>query len=153
MIDVKHLFDTVGATKELNYEFDYSDYEFESTKPFTTPVKVVGEISNRAGVTSARFSVDFTAVFQCDRCLSEFEQDFSLNGNYVLTENDSDDLDEEKYILCTNGEFNLEEAVLFMILLNMPSKHLCNENCKGLCFKCGQNLNDGDCKCGTQDNE
>lgn len=153
MIDVKHLFDTVGSKYEIDENFDFSDYELDGICPFKIPIKVVGEISNRAGVTSARFSVDFTAVFQCDRCLSEIEQDFSLNGNYILTEDNSDDLDEEKYIFCENAEFNLEEAVLFMILLNMPSKHLCGENCKGLCCICGKNLNDGDCGCGTQDNE
>ena len=153
MIDVKHLFDTVGSVKEIDLTYDYSDYDLNGYKPFTTPVQVIGEISNKAGVTSLKFTAKLTAVFQCDRCLNDVEQDFSFSGDFILTEDSSADLDEEKYILCENGELNLKEAVLFLILLNIPSKHLCKKNCKGLCYNCGKNLNDGDCECGTQDND
>ena len=153
MIDVKHIFDTPGMVKEIDLEYDFSDYELEATMPFCNPIKIKGNVSNKAGVTSLAFTADFTAAFQCDRCLKEYEQDFSLNGDYILKETEFPDIDEDKYIVCQNGKLNLKESVLFMILLNMPSKHLCNENCKGLCYTCGANLNDEECKCRTEDNE
>lgn len=153
MIDVKHLFDTIGSVKELDLWYDFSDYELDLSKPFVNPINVVGKISNKAGVTYLNIVAKFTTVFQCDRCLKDFEQDFSLNGDYVLKEEEIPDMDEDRYIVCEKGVLNLKETVLFMILLNMPSKHLCNENCKGLCYSCGANLNDEPCKCGTEDNE
>ena len=153
MIDVKRLFDTVGSTLEINEEYDYSDYDLDGAKPFATPIKVKGKISNRAGAVELNYTLDFTADFQCDRCLSDIKQDFSLSGNHVLTENNSDELDDELYIVCENAQLNLEETVLFTILLNMSSKHLCSRNCKGLCCNCGKNLNEGECNCGTQDND
>ena len=153
MIDVKHLFDTIGSVKELDLWYDFSDYELDLSKPFVNPVNVVGKISNKAGVTYLNIVAKFTTVFQCDRCLKDFEQDFSLNGDYVLKEEEIPDMDEDRYIVCEKGVLNLKEAVLFMILLNMPSKHLCNENCKGLCYSCGANLNDEPCECSTEDNE
>ncbi len=35
-------------------------------------------------------------------------------------------------------------------ILNMDQKFLCSEDCKGLCERCGRNLNDGPCGCGKQ---
>ncbi|MCD7905534.1 MAG: DUF177 domain-containing protein [Clostridiales bacterium] len=42
---------------------------------------------------------------------------------------------------------DLEPLVYAELLLNFPMKNLCREDCKGLCIKCGHNLNEGDCGC------
>ncbi|HEX3569524.1 MAG TPA: DUF177 domain-containing protein [Acidobacteriaceae bacterium] len=42
---------------------------------------------------------------------------------------------------------SLEDVVREQVLLSLPSRTLCNEDCKGLCPRCGQNLNTGTCKC------
>ncbi len=45
----------------------------------------------------------------------------------------------------------LEDVVREQVLLSLPGRTLCKEDCKGLCVHCGQNLNDGDCRCaGTE---
>ena len=41
----------------------------------------------------------------------------------------------------------LDDIISTFFIMNFPSKILCMENCKGLCDKCGQNLNDGECDC------
>src|SRR5215213_1252628 len=42
---------------------------------------------------------------------------------------------------------DLDELVREQILLALPSRHLCREDCKGLCQRCGANLNNGPCSC------
>ena len=42
---------------------------------------------------------------------------------------------------------DLDELVMSDLLLTLPMKHLCREDCKGLCAQCGKNLNEGDCGC------
>jgi uncharacterized protein len=42
---------------------------------------------------------------------------------------------------------DLDEVVREQLLLALPSRHLCREDCQGLCQKCGANLNDGHCSC------
>jgi len=37
------------------------------------------------------------------------------------------------------------------VILDLPSKHLCKDDCKGICFKCGKNLNEGECDCETRE--
>ena len=43
--------------------------------------------------------------------------------------------------------FNLDPLVTEDIFLSLPTKILCSEDCKGLCPKCGVNLNLGKCSC------
>jgi uncharacterized protein len=47
----------------------------------------------------------------------------------------------------TSDELDLKEVVREQILLNLPEQEFCGEDCKGLCQKCGTNLNLIDCKC------
>mgnify|MGYP001091754997 FL=1 len=42
---------------------------------------------------------------------------------------------------------DLEELARTDILLELPTKVLCSEDCKGLCSQCGKNLNEGECSC------
>jgi uncharacterized protein len=46
---------------------------------------------------------------------------------------------------------DLTEAVRQYSILALPMKALCDEDCAGLCPKCGQNLNQGKCDCPTED--
>ena len=44
-------------------------------------------------------------------------------------------------------KLDLDELVYSEVIVSLPMKHLCSEECRGICFKCGKNLNDGDCDC------
>ena len=41
----------------------------------------------------------------------------------------------------------MEDIIRSVFVLNMDSKLLCSDDCKGLCCRCGKNLNDGPCSC------
>ena len=43
--------------------------------------------------------------------------------------------------------YTLDAELLELLELSFPSKMLCDEDCKGLCQKCGKNLNEGECSC------
>ena len=55
--------------------------------------------------------------------------------------------DEEEFIVCGDYTLDLDELVAMDILLELPTRILCREDCKGLCNVCGQNLNTGSCNC------
>lgn len=147
MIDVKRLFDTVGMKFDVEEQMDLSGYEYDGIYPFVSPIKIYASLSNRAGIVALNSKVEFVATFNCDRCLKDFEQKFELTGEFTLVEEANDELDEDKYIIVSNGELDLQESALNLILLNMPSKHLCKQDCEGLCYKCGKDLNEGQCNC------
>ena len=80
----------------------------------------------------------------CDLCLSAFETklDFDLNEVYSETPDS-----EEEFWELSDKTIDLKPAVIANIMLNLPMQVLCSDDCKGLCPKCGHNLNDGDCGC------
>lgn len=140
-----------GEQKELpiQTELDFSQVEFQGYYPFQTPVRVVGAITARAGVVqlSARAAFDFQG--QCDRCLTSFTRayDIPLEHTLVTTlENEEND----DFILLEQEQFDLAELVQADLLLELPYKSLCREDCRGLCPMCGKNLNEGLCGCTRQ---
>ena len=46
-----------------------------------------------------------------------------------------------------HGEVDLDEVFTTAVVLDMDTTHLCREDCKGLCHRCGADLNEGPCGC------
>ncbi len=141
----------MGEVSELPLEaaLDFSQVEFQGMQPFVKPVQVSGTITARAGVValSARATFEFSG--RCDRCLTPFTRDYDLPLEHILVtslENEEND----DYILLENYSLNLDDLVLGDILLELPYKSLCREDCRGLCPLCGKDLNEGLCGCRSQ---
>ena len=131
----------------VDAELDFSQVDYRGTQPFATPVRVIGEITNRAGVVE----LDAEAVFEysgaCDRCLTPFVRSHTVPVRHVLvTSLENEDSD---FVLLDEYRLDLDDLVLADILLELPSKDLCKEDCRGLCPYCGKNLNEGLCGCKT----
>lgn len=145
-MNLKQLFDLVGERRSFRETFDFGQEELYGRYPFQSPVECSGEIENRAGVVRLVFCVKFSLDLVCDRCLEPFCREESMEFSHILVQKLESDEDED-YILCPGGELDLNELVRTDILLELPGKVLCSEDCKGLCEHCGQNLNFGSCKC------
>ena len=122
-----------------------------SDASFPSPMKVRGDITNTAGYMRMRvtLSVDYETV--CARCLTPIRGSFTHSlEKTVAPQNVLEDLPEEKldeYVIIDDGFLNMDEQLKEEIELEFPSRFLCREGCKGLCQKCGKNLNDGECDC------
>ena len=113
------------------------------------PLKLV--LSNKGGrKLLTRGGALYTALIPCDRCLEEVEVpihlDFTIETDMKAgDEKRVEDLDETGFI--SGNELDTEKLVSEELLLAWPVKVLCKEDCKGICRKCGRNLNLGDCGC------
>ena len=117
---------------------------------FRAPVAVRGEVENNAGYVrlSLTLSVPYTAP--CARCLSEVDGDFSLAvERTVVTPREAVDMDEREddYVVTEDGFLDADELLRELFELNFPQKILCHEDCKGLCPRCGTDLNTSTCTC------
>lgn len=54
---------------------------------------------------------------------------------------------EEKYFIYDNDTLDITDIIREIILADLPQKVLCRDDCRGLCPKCGKNLNQGSCSC------
>ncbi|MFC1562423.1 DUF177 domain-containing protein [candidate division KSB1 bacterium] len=90
--------------------------------------------------------------FICDRCLDEFSKVIICESKIVYTEDKSlidsaEDEDDIKYLRPVDTEVDLSENIRQFILLSVPMKVLCSDECKGLCPRCWKNLNFDKCEC------
>ncbi len=91
----------------------------------------------------------------CFRCLKEFERNYTAQLRLTcLPDVRKKSLRGEDYMdgdvgvnYYTGPEIDLAKIAKEQVLLNIPMNFLCSENCKGLCSKCGQDLNRNECKC------
>ncbi len=145
-IELEPVFNNIGLSLDFDYQYDMSDCELSGEHPFRTPVRVVGKVCNSAGITELSAKAVFTLSLQCDRCAKELKLDFSVPVEHTLViqlnNENNDDL-----ILIDNFRFDLDPLVREDILLDLPAKILCSEDCKGICPSCGKNLNEGPCSC------
>ena len=128
---------------------------FLSDVCFPSPMKVKGEITNTSGYMRMTIaaSVDYQTV--CARCLKSVSGCFSLNlEKTVAPKNMLEDIDEDKlddYAIIEDGFLDIDELLLLQVEMEFPYRHLCREDCRGLCPKCGKELNEGECGCSTKE--
>ncbi|MCI0336353.1 MAG: DUF177 domain-containing protein [Acidobacteria bacterium] len=133
-------------------ELDTGNFEFELQEP---PL-VTGRV-DRAGMDMRlRGNIKALLVAPCDRCLNQVPLNFEIPVDLFYTPEDtgesrtgeielnSRDLD---FAMYENDEINLDEMVLEQLELNLPSRVLCREDCRGLCTQCGADLNVEQCDC------
>ena len=122
---------------------------------FPSPMKVSGEITNTAGYMrmTLTMSVDYEA--QCARCLAPVNGEFTLDlEKTVAPRNLLGDLDESKldeFAIIEDGFLDMDEQLLEQLEMEFPLRFLCKDDCKGLCQRCGKNLNEGPCDCSDKE--
>jgi uncharacterized protein len=122
------------------------------------PPTVSGEVRSDGRRVHLRGRVTARVQIECDRCLKpvELAVDSSFKLEYVTTEDyqtqqaielTEDDLD----LSIFDGEaLDIDELVAEEIVLAVPDQVLCDENCKGICDRCGADRNTTDCGCETK---
>ena len=146
VLDVKRIINTPGGRIDFRFEENYSDVDFGGVYPATAPVLVVGEVRNIAGMLQLQLKLSTELSAVCDRCLAEFRKSFEQDFSCMLAGEVMDERNDDIRLL-VNDSVDLSEIAREVFILNMPTKTLCREDCKGLCFGCGVNLNFEKCRC------
>ena len=117
-----------GATAEKLFGEAFEDFEGE--------IKIVGEVEDVGRCYVVRGRIECKKKFICDRCLAE------------STENQVHEFEEEfGKSEAVDDLIDVTELLRDVLLAAQPMKNLCKADCKGLCPKCGANLNEGECGC------
>lgn len=134
-----------GFSKEVEFE---SNIALPKSLVYHQDVYIKGKgtITNSYGKYTFEGNIIANVVFNCNSCLKEFSQKIVFDMVEVFSKDMTDD-DEIWVFSSKDNIIHLEEPIKANLLLNLPMKALCSENCKGLCHVCGHNLNEGDCGC------
>ena len=148
-VELEPVFNNEGAVLPLDFAVDLKDTEYDSAYPFVDPVRVKGKVINSTGIVSLIAKAEFTLNLTCDRCAAPFSRDFSIPVEHILVTETNDETNDD-FIVIDSFHYDLEPLVTEDIVLTLPTKVLCKEDCLGICHRCGKDLNNGSCDCGKE---
>ena len=152
LIDLWSLLSYEGKEMKLQADIDMesfntglNSYRLIEKKPVSLSFTHTG---NRHILVEA--DIDVVLSIPCDRCLEEVKTNISLKASKEVDLNEDSENDDVFDTIFMDGTvFDSEKFVYGEILVNLPMKVLCSEDCKGICNRCGTNLNHGSCGCDT----
>ena len=149
LLNVSSLKNKPGGTIPFQVDLDLHELAFGGCCPITEPVRAVGEVRNTADVFILSGTVSTTLHGVCDRCACEVAKPVEYPLHAILAEafTGVDGEEDPWMFLLVDGCADLDDIVTTTFVLSMDSKFLCSDDCKGLCCRCGKNLNDGPCDC------
>ena len=146
LLNVKPILHTPGKRLDFQFELDLSDMEFSGRYPISRPVAVSGEVRNTAGILELTLNAQTTLDAVCDRCGKAFVQEKDVLFACMLAEELQNE-DNDEIVLLEDGMMDVGDLARTAFILDMDTKTLCSEDCKGLCPRCGADLNLGPCSC------
>ena len=143
--DIRHC---PGATLHFSENVDLSDLCYGTSYPVSEPVHAEGTVRNTADVLMMKGTISTQIHGVCDRCAADFTRDVEIPIDVVLVEELTNEDSEDEWVFPLEADTaDLEEIVRTVFVLNLDSKLLCSSECKGICCRCGKNLNNGPCGC------
>ena len=145
LLDVKPILHTPGKYLDFQFTLDLSDLEFSGRYPVSRPA-VSGTVRNAADVLHLDLTAVTTLDAVCDRCGREFALEKEVPYHCMLAEELQNE-ESDEIVLLEDGKTDAGDLARTAFILGMDSKILCSEDCKGLCPRCGADLNLGPCSC------
>jgi uncharacterized protein len=141
---------------EHNYTFITKPSELEiDERRFNKPVYVEVTLEKSRRQIFLKANVYTVGRFQCDRCVEDFDLvlENTYRMYYVYSEEESKKYEPDEVMVITpeTNEIDISDDVRQMVLLSVPMKLLCYEECLGLCPRCGKNLNFEVCTCKVEE--
>lgn len=146
LLDLKQIINRPGGVLPYGFSLDLSGYEFYGSHPFAEPVQVQGQVENHAGLLVMTGSAVTTLHVRCDRCGKPFLRPMEVEIDHLLADHLEDE-ENDDYILLNGTVLDAGDAVTDDMVYGLDSSNLCKEDCKGRCYRCGVDLNEGECTC------
>ncbi|MEW6750269.1 MAG: DUF177 domain-containing protein [Candidatus Latescibacterota bacterium] len=139
-------------------EFEVTAEQLDLQDPFLTlasPLQVRVEVRRSLEAFDIRGHVHATAAGECCRCLVRTEKAVDAQFVVLLQRHatspdeaeaaaEQDDMD---FLPPGTKEVDLGDRVRDAVIIDLPVRLYCSEDCRGLCPRCGHDLNHGPCTC------
>lgn len=147
-INIVSVINSDGAKLGIEKEFSVGSFEFAGNEySFEKPVKVTGEITNIGSALKIILKVEGEYTSFCDRCGRDIASSIVGEASENIT-GENVEIDSEMFELYGHT-LDISGAVESLVYSSLPMRNLCKDDCKGLCPKCGTDLNDSECNCDT----
>ena len=143
---------------DIRAEIPSDDPSWEGTElRFSAPLSVFGQVQSiPSGEVLARIRLQSFMAQECRRCLEpvrvRVDEELAL---LFVPPDESAGADEESVRLLPDGpgDLDLADAIREELILSLSTLALCRPDCKGLCPRCGINLNEDRCECSHEESD
>ncbi|MBN1460665.1 MAG: DUF177 domain-containing protein [Armatimonadetes bacterium] len=149
-IDLANIAGTPGARGRYSVSENVAPTDdFACVGPVTGQL----EVENTGSLLLVRGRLQTVVRLTCVRCLGTFERplDIQFEEEFATGETEPDivtmDRDEPEASAMKSFVLDVAELTRQQLAVNVPMAFVCRENCRGICPKCGQDLNEGTCDC------
>lgn len=146
VIDLTENIANVGKVLPFTGDFKLSDGLLPYPNATLEKVKLDFDVTFNNPTVSISGTVTCFIDGYCDRCLKKVDTAIRLPFDQIFYKDEAEDVDQYVY---ASSLLDATQAVSDEIVLSLPMSLLCDENCKGLCPKCGCDLNERQCGCDT----
>ena len=144
-LNLRDIIEVPGGSVRFACELSTEGLDFPSIREYLTKPYAEGRVYNEAGILHLEGLLTAELLCVCDRCGEEFESVKETELDATIVEENPED-NPDLFTLVDDG-VDLDEILSTLFVLDMETKFLCREDCKGLCPSCGKNLNLGPCGC------
>ena len=148
----------IEYSKEFSHHFKADWFNGEISNKENTELKTNSDVFVKAevfkfdGGYTFTGNVEFDLSYNCVRCIEPCVTPYKCKLNITLLplkkeESNPDDNEEINLHYYSSEVLDLSDVILQHLLLELPAYPLCSNDCKGLCQKCGINLNKKTCFC------
>lgn len=156
-LDISQLLREKGAVMPVSYEETGVPFEAAGQEiRFAAPLQVQGTLTNTGNYLVGKGTVKTAVFLNCHRCLKEYRYEIDVpwelffvnkrGGNFDPPEDE-----EAEIIPFSKEEIDLAEPLQEDIILSLPIRWLCREDCPGLCPVCGADKATTQCDCQVDD--
>jgi len=145
-LDLRKIIEVPGGKESFKVTLNPENLADPTIQCFKLPPEAHGEVVNTAGLLNLRGELKAEMTCVCDRCGTAFDREKVLSLDVPLAADVEDEVSPEVFVIEGDG-IDLDEILETCFILDMDTKCLCKEDCKGLCPDCGKNLNEGPCNC------
>jgi len=138
---------------KLNFQIKPDDLDFDGEEEtlflFPNIIDADVEVQKFSDKFFIKVNLLTVAHYTCDRCLDVFDQNLEANFQLIYSKQTRYQFEDDEYRFIEENatEIDLSTDIREHLLLVIPMKHLCKEDCAGLCSHCGVNLNNETCEC------
>lgn len=161
LINLTDVFTSEGKVKKINPPYERDSFSYMGNEyPVCHEPEISVTLTNvGTGIVLVEGNIKVAFSIPCDRCLQSVNVPLNVAFTHQVIspekedatseETSNDKAFDEEQCFVSGYELDTDALINNEILINMPVKVLCREDCKGICPVCGKNLNEGDCGCDT----
>lgn len=151
-VPVAELLGHPGAYRDLNISAPLEGVAVDLARLGADPISAELRAQSVVEGVLVTGRVEGTSELRCARCLTEFSAQLGLDVCELFAAPGHEQASEDAYRVA-GTEMDLEPMLRDAIALALPLHPLCREDCKGICARCGTDLNAGSCECTEDDTD